>query len=142
MNISSLFHSTLATGKLVAQFGQGITPNSEGIFAPPNLEQNTILTYTNNTISFLVTLLTTLGGLFFLYEFLMGGFMWLQSGGEQKKVQEARERITQAVLGLIVITIAYSVIGLVGTIFGIEILNPAGFLEGFLNSASSGGGAP
>lgn len=117
---------------LTAQFGDGITPNSDGVFAPPDLNDTTILSYTNSTISFLLTLMTTLGGLFFLYQMIMGGINWLNAGGEQKKVQESRDRITQGVIGLIILVASYAVVGLIGTVFGIEILNPGGFLESIL----------
>lgn len=129
----STLHLLIAQStQLSAQFGDGITPNSDGIFAPPDLGKTTILSYTNNTISFLITLMTTLAGLFFLFQVIMGGINWLNAGGEQKKVQESRDRITQGVIGLILIVAAYSVVGLIATIFGIEILNPGGFLETIL----------
>jgi hypothetical protein len=118
---------------LLAQFGpDGIKPNSEGIFAPGDLEKTTVLTYTNTTISFLVTLMTTLGGLFFLYNAVMAGIYWLSAGGEQKKIQEARDRITQSVLGLIVLVFAYGLAGLIGRIVGIDVLNPAEFINRLL----------
>lgn len=117
---------------LRAQFGDGITPNSDGVFAPPVLDNITVLSYTNSTISFLITLMTTLGGLFFLYQLSMGGINWLNAGGEQKKVQESRDRITQGVIGLIILVASYAVVGLIGTVFGIEILNPGQFVAELL----------
>lgn len=110
-------------------FGEGLKPPSQGVFAPPTLDNTTVLTYTNRTISFVITLMTVLGGLFFLYQCLMGGFSWLNAAGDQKKVQEARDRITQGVIGLLLIVGSYAIVGLIGTIFGLDILNPGGFLE-------------
>jgi hypothetical protein len=125
----SLLFSGLLTASEPINFGEGLKPPSQGVFAPPTLDNTTILTYTNRTISFVITLLTVLAGLFFLYQCLMGGFAWLNAAGDQKKVQEARDRITQGVIGLLLIVGSYAIVGLIGTIFGLDILNPAGFLE-------------
>jgi hypothetical protein len=125
----SLLFSALFAQVEPINFGEGLKPPSQGVFAPPELDNTTILTYTNRTITFVITLMTILGGLFFLYQCLMGGFSWLNAGGEQKKVQEARDRITQGVIGLMLLVGAYAIVGLIGTVFGLDILNPAGFLE-------------
>jgi hypothetical protein len=134
-SITSLFSGLIAQANL----GGGIQPPSQGVFAPPDLESVTILTYVNRTISFLITLMTALAGLFFLAQFFMGAFNWINAGGEAKKVQESRDRITQGIMGLVVIIVAYSVIGLISTVLGIEILNPGQFIQSvFLPSTGAG----
>ena len=129
LNTSFPLFSGLLAQATPLEFGGGLQPPSQGVFAPPTLGNNTILTATNQTITFLITLMTTLGGLFFLYQCVMGGFFWINAGGEQKKVQEARDRITQGLIGLMVLVGAYVIVGLVGNIFGLNILNPGDFLE-------------
>jgi len=112
-----------------ANLGGGIKPPSKGVFSPPDLANTTILTFANRTFSFLITLMTVLGSIFFLFQFFTGALGWINAGGDSKKVEEARNRITQGVIGLIIIVISYAIVGLISTVLGIEILNPAQFIQ-------------
>ncbi len=136
MNIKSV--KTLMFG-LVAQanFGEGLKPPSQNnVFAPAvGYVQNSDLPlfYLNRGLSAIITILTSLGGLIFLIQFFQGSISWISAGGDQKKISDARDRITHGVIGLVVIVVAYSVIGVISTILGIEILNPAAFLRQVFN---------
>jgi hypothetical protein len=79
-------------------------------------------------ISYILTFLTIFAGLMFLYQFLRGALAWLSAGGDQKKVSDARDMITQGVIGLVIIIAAYSIIGLISTVLGLDLLNPAQLL--------------
>ncbi len=57
--------------------------------------------------------------LFFL---IWGGFSWITSEGDKQKVAQAREKITFAIMGLIVVFLAYFIVILIGNFFGIELL--------------------
>ena len=59
----------------------------------------------------------------------MAGISWISAGGDSSKVADARMKIIQGVIGMIVIVASYAVIGLIGTIVGINILNPAQLLS-------------
>lgn len=48
-------------------------------------------------------------GILFILLILMGGFQWMTSGGNEKKIEEAKARITRATIGLIIIIAAYSI---------------------------------
>lgn len=76
-------------------------------------------------ISYIFTFLTVFAGLMFLYQFIRGALAWISAGGDSKKTSDAREMITQGVIGLVIVVAAYSIIGLVGTILGLDLLNPA-----------------
>ncbi len=75
-------------------------------------------------ISQMIGLATILAGLMFLVYFIVAALNWISSGGESAKVIKAREQITQGVIGLIVLISAYIMIGLVGSILGLKLLNP------------------
>jgi hypothetical protein len=68
--------------------------------------------------------LTVLAGLFFIIYFFLGAFKWLTAGGDSGKVQKARDEMVQGVLGLIIIVAAYGIIGIVGSVLGLDLLNP------------------
>ena len=52
----------------------------------------------------------TLGGLALLVMLIVGGLEWILAGGEKGKVEHARERMTQAAIGMAVLagTVAIS----------------------------------
>ncbi len=75
-------------------------------------------------ISNLIGLLTAMAGLFFIFYFVMGGLNWVTAGGEKGKIEKAREQMFQGVVGLVIIAISYSVVGLIGSFVGIDILHP------------------
>lgn len=110
---------------LIAQFGSGFqsqSPLTEGAETDPGANLELIL---SNVLGFF----TVIGALFFIVYFLMASIEWITSGGDTGKVTSARNKMMQGVLGLVVLVAAYGIIGLIGTLVGIDILNPALLLE-------------
>lgn len=64
-------------------------------------------------IAFVVALILT-------FVFLIwGGLQWITSGGDKAKYEEARNRITAALVGLAIIVLAWLIIKLVAYFFGL-----------------------
>lgn len=84
----------------------------------------------NRTISIVIGILTIVAGIWFVFQFITGAITWLSAGGDKAKVQEAQQKITNAVIGLAVTIAAVFIVDLVGSILGISILNPGEFLIG------------
>lgn len=81
---------------------------------------------------FLSTILTTLSvaaSLAFAIYFILGGLKWITSGDKEQSIKEAQTQMVHAALGLIVVVVAYFVIGIVGDILGIDILSPGQILN-------------
>jgi hypothetical protein len=51
----------------------------------------------------------------------MGGFELLTSGGDPEKAKKAQERITSALIGFLIIFLAYWLTQILEVIFGISI---------------------
>jgi hypothetical protein len=69
-----------------------------------------------------IRLLFFIAGLVTLAFLLLGGFEWVQSGGDEKKVEAARKKITSSVIGLVVMIAVLSlVIFLEQVVFGGKI---------------------
>ncbi len=60
--------------------------------------------------------------LVFLY-LIWGGIQWISSGGDKSKTQEARDRITAALVGLAVVAAAWAIMLIIQYFFGISIIN-------------------
>ncbi len=75
-------------------------------------------------LSTLIGFLTTLAGLMFLIYFILAALSWITAGGEKGKIETARGQMTNAAIGLVVVIAAYAIIGIVGGVLGLDILNP------------------
>ena len=85
----------------------------------------TALTNVETLISNVIGLLTVLASLMFVIYFILGAFEWISSGGDKGKLEKARNRMMYGVIGMIIIVGAYSLLGLLSGIIGIDFLNPA-----------------
>lgn len=82
-----------------------------------------------NLISTAVGSITIVAGLLFLAYFLIASIQWITAGGNTQQLEGARDRITNALIGLIITIAAYAILALVGSIFGIDFLNPTRLLS-------------
>lgn len=52
-------------------------------------------------------------GIYLLYLFLRAGYLWMTAQGNSKKVDEAKDTMINAVIGLIIVVAAYSIVNFV-----------------------------
>ena len=52
---------------------------------------------------------------------MYGGIRWITSGGDKAQTEAARNVLTAALLGFAVIALAYAIVKLLGSFFGIDI---------------------
>ena len=65
--------------------------------------------------------LFTLSGLLVAYNILQGALGWVQSAGDKEKVDKARQRITSAIIGLIILFATLALIALIEQVFGVGL---------------------
>jgi len=66
----------------------------------------------------LVMLAFVAAGLFFLVQVIIGGISWIGAGGDPKALEAARSRITNAVIGLLIVVAAFAIAIIFTTILG------------------------
>lgn len=79
-------------------------------------------------ISGIIGVITIGAAVWFMIQLFVGGLNWLASGGEKQKLNEARDRITNAFVGLIIVIAAFGIIALTGQFLGFHILDLEGLL--------------
>ncbi|SRR3990167_11389487 len=84
-----------------------------------NIEINQSLTL-GKIISELLPFLFAGAGLLLLLFLLYGGISLMLSRGDPKAVQGAKDKITGAVVGFVIVFVAYWLVQIIGTILGIE----------------------
>ncbi len=72
-------------------------------------------------ISGMIGIMTISAGIWFIFQFMTGGFFWITSSGEKAKLHEARERITNGLIGLVIVVAAWAIIAITGQFLGIDI---------------------
>jgi hypothetical protein len=80
----------------------------------------------NIIFSVILGAITLFGGLFFMVYFATGALQWVTSGSNPDNLEKSKKQITNALIGLIVIIAGYSVVFIIGSVLGINILNPGG----------------
>lgn len=91
-----------------------IKPPASGI--DPSTPVGTIL-------SNALTIIFVVAALLVLFMLIIGAFNWIMSGGDKEKVGAARNRITQALVGLAVLALAFLITVVVGQVLNINILD-------------------
>ena len=76
---------------------------------------------TSNAFPAIVTLLFGAAILLALFFLIFAGIQWMTSGGDKQKISAAREKIIFAIVGLLVVLLAYLVITFVMNFFGITL---------------------
>ncbi len=89
----------------------------------PGLEQGDVATFQSleGLFSSLVRGLTALIGVAIFVMFVVGGFNFLFSGGDQKKLEKARGTLTNAVIGVVVIVSAYLILRTIQVLTGVDV---------------------
>jgi hypothetical protein len=59
----------------------------------------------------------------FFFILVIGGIKWIASGGDKAATEGARNQITAALVGLVIVFAAWAIVALINTFFGINIFN-------------------
>jgi hypothetical protein len=71
-------------------------------------------------IAFGINMFILVAGMFLILYLLLGAFDWITSGGDKEKVQKAQNKITNALIGMVLVFVVLAVFNLLaGNILGI-----------------------
>ncbi len=97
----------------IAQINYGTVESQVGLkFAGKNI---------GDVLSELTTkYILLIAGLLLLVYLIYGGFQYLTSAGDPKKAQEAQAKITQALLGFLIVFGAFWIVQIIANVLGLE----------------------
>lgn len=75
------------------------------------------------TIPGIIQLLLFVGFIFSFIYLLLGGISWATSGGNKESLTKARQKVTYAVFGLIVVLLSFFILYTFGEMFGVDLRN-------------------
>ena len=79
-----------------------------------------------NLLSSILTGIMVLAAIMVLLYLIWGGIEWISSGGDKSKTEAARNKITNSVLGIIVLGASTAIFMLIQTFLGICVLSFTG----------------
>ena len=75
-----------------------------------------------NIITAGVTLILIIAALVFFFILIWGGIDYISSGGDKGRTEQARAKITSALIGIVLVFGAWAMISLIRGFFGVDIL--------------------
>ena len=85
-----------------------------------------------NILSNILSFLTIIAGIAFVFYFMLGAISWITSSGDTQKVQTAQKRITQALIGILVTAAAYPIAYVLTNLVGIPMKEPYTLIYNFV----------
>jgi hypothetical protein len=74
-------------------------------------------------IAALIVLAMIIAAIVFFFMLIIGGIKWITSGGDKAQAESARNQITAALIGLVIVFAAWAIASLINYFFGIDIFN-------------------
>lgn len=105
--------------------------------APESLDGAGFIASLELYLSDIIGLITALAALFFIVYAFLAAYQMVTAGGDSGKVTKAKDRLTWGVLGLVLIVATYSIIGLIGSLVGISILNPGELIQSIVPNGTT-----
>lgn len=62
------------------------------------------------------------GTIVFLFMLIMGAIQWMSSGGDKQALEGAKGKVTNALIGIVILFSLFAIIQLIDTFFGIKIM--------------------
>ena len=88
----------------------------------PNLQKKTGLEFFQAFIPRLITLGLIIGVVVFLFIIIIGAIQWISSGGDKSALEASKSKITNALVGILVLFAVFAILKLIENFFGITIL--------------------
>lgn len=85
----------------------------------------------------MLTIVVFIAALALLIMLLWGAIEWIAAGGDKSKIEKARNRITQSIIGMIVLAAVIALFSLLQTTLNFRVFNISGGTSGGSNYGSS-----
>lgn len=81
------------------------------------------------TLSSVIGLMTVGGILWFTIQIIIAGYGWMTSGGDVKAAADARTRVINALIGLVVVLGSLVLVSVLGYLLGVDVLKVGDFID-------------
>lgn len=95
---------TIVSGVAVAQYARAVS------FFDPSQSLGLSTTDLVSTVTRIIQWVLGLLGLVAVIMIIIGGFRWMTAGGNEEKVEAAKKILTAAIIGLIIVLLAWAIV--------------------------------
>ncbi len=72
-----------------------------------------------------IRLVVVIAAIVFFFILVIGGIRWIVSGGDKAQTEAARNQITSALVGLVIVFAAWAIVALINVFFKVDIFSLA-----------------
>ena len=101
--------------------GGGVAPITNPALGP-SLQSRTGVEFIQDLIPRMVGLAFLVGVLVFFFIMITGAIQWITSGGDKAAIEGARGKITNAIVGVVILLSLFALLKVIEDFFGINIL--------------------
>jgi len=83
----------------------------------------------NKVISTIISIMTIIAAVWFLFVLMTGAIGWITAGGDKASLETAKKRISNGIVGIVVVVTAIFLADILGKLLGLDILNPGEVLK-------------
>lgn len=101
-------NNNLITAAVKLKSAVGLQPETDGVVELDNI------------LSTVIGVLTIVAFIFFVLQIIFAGYAFISGQGDPKKIESARKRLTDGILGITIVVIAFGVTALLAKLTGIS----------------------
>jgi thiamine transporter ThiT len=87
----------------------------------PDLQALNGTTFVQKLVPATITFGLVIGILIFFFNLIIGGVMWINSGGDKGQTEAAKSKVTNALIGIVVLFLAFVVLQIAGAFLGTDL---------------------
>lgn len=73
----------------------------------------------DSTISQVIGVLTLVAFIYFVIQIILAGYAFISGQGDEKKIESARKRLTDGILGITIVVVAFGITALLASLMGL-----------------------
>lgn len=113
---------SISASSVLASATQALAANT-GIDSSVQIPSGFFFEDADGLISTILRSIMLLSGLLVFLYLIWGGIEWITSGGDKGKTENARNKITAAIIGLVILAASYAIFQLVLKLLGVDGYN-------------------
>lgn len=103
---------------------QKLLADASSVSLTPSGDFSTLGGFTvGGIISAGIRLVVVVAAIVFFFILVIGGIRWIASGGDKTQTEAARNQITAALVGLVIVFAAWAIVSLINTFFHVNIFS-------------------
>ncbi len=102
------------------------------------VEPDNSVSQLESIISNVIGVITIVAFIFFTFQIIFAGYAFISANGDEKKLETSRKKLTNGILGLTIVVVAYGLTAFIANLLGLDNVFSLQSLPFFRESTSPG----